>query len=342
MTEVRRRVDPATSYLRRKLRTEVGPHGIRDWWAYDARGRHPDWSDGAYDAWDTNLTRFTTPDARGDRWPRWLGRSDHQRLIAGAGFDLWYSDNNMWQPRSDADWNRDGVDDNPDDATVQGWWRRGQRAYYETAERLEPATPVMVNADSDLDGSVYPPAAKPFTAYRDVVGGAFMEHVIGASWSAETWGGWSLFMRWYHHIRTNLTSPAIVVFDAELSKPKDYQAFRYAFSSCLMGNGYFSGSTDYHAIRWYDKYDLAGAGTTKWLGRPLDPPALHRWQHGVYRREFQHGLVLVNPKGNGPQTVTIGPGYRHFLGSQDPDVNDGQPVTQVTLQDRDASFLVRD
>ena len=342
MTEVRRRHDPATSYLRRKLQSEAGPHGVGDWWAYDAAGRHTDWSGGAYDAWDTNLTRFTTPDADGEHWPQWLAGADYKRLISGAGLDLWYSDNNMWEPRSVADWNRDGVDDDPADPTVQRWWRQGQRDYYVAAKRIAPHLPVMVNADSDLDGRVYPPDAKPFSTYQGIVGGAFLEHVMGESWSVETWGGWSLMMRWYRHVGTNLVAPGIVVFDAELGKPTDYQTFRYAFASCLMGNGYFSGSTDYHAVQWYDEYDLAGHGSTKWLGRPLGPPVRHPWQDGVYRRDFQHGVVLVNPKGNGTQTVTIGPGFRHFRGTQDPEVNDGAPVTQVTLADRDGVLLVRD
>jgi hypothetical protein len=50
----------------------------------------------------------------------------------------------------------------------------------------------------------------------------------------------------------------------------------------------------------------------------------------------------VNPKGNGPQTVAVGSGYRHFLGVQDPVINDGQPVSSVTLHDRDAVLLVRE
>lgn len=342
MTEVRRRGDPATSYLRRKLQSEAGPHGVGDWWAYDADGRHTDWSGGDYGAWDTNLTRFTTPDVHGERWPQWLAGSDYDRLIRDADFDLWYSDNNMWQPRSAADWNRDGVVDDPDEPAVQRWWRQGQRDYYETAQQIAPGLPVVVNADNDLDGRVYPPEAKPFSSFEGMVGGAFLEHVMGESWSVETWGGWSLMMRWYRHVGSNLVTPGIVVFDAELSQPTDYQSFRYAFASCLMGDGYFTGSTDYHAIQWYDEYDLAGKGSTQWLGRPLDPPARRPWQHGVYRREFQHGLVLVNPKGNGRQTVTVGSGFSHFRGAQDPEVNDGAPARQVTLANRDGVLLVRD
>lgn len=68
-----------------------------------------------------------------------------------------------------------------------------------------------------------------------------------------------------------------------------------------MDDGYFSGSTDYNQIVWFDEFDLAGAGTTKWLGKALDPPQTKAWQSGVYRRRFVNGMALVNPKGTAPR-----------------------------------------
>ena len=65
------------------------------------------------------------------------------------------------------------------------------------------------------------------------------------------------------------------------------------------------------------------------------------WQNGVWRRDFANGIALVNPKGNGPQTVTLETTYKHFSGTQDPSVNNGQSVTSVTLNDRDGVILLR-
>jgi hypothetical protein len=343
MTEVGRdRSDPAQAYLRRRLKTGVGPGGVGDWWAYDAKGRHTDWSGGAYGAWDTNLTLLTTPDEDGERWPQWLARAQFARLLQGAGFDIWYSDNNMWRPRSNADWDRDGHDDSVDDIKVRGWWRDGQRAYYDAAHAIAPGMPVMVNADSDLSGEVFPPGADRFGQYRKAVNGAFLEHVMGEDWSAETWGGWPLAMGWYHQVRANLAAPAMVVFDVRLRRPRDYQFLRYALASALMDDGYFSASTDYNRIAWYDEFDLAGTASTKWLGRAVDPPQVSAWRDGVYRRRFAHGMALVNPKGNGPRTVTIAPGYRRIAGHQDPAVNSGLKAVSITLGERDGILLVKD
>lgn len=342
MTEVTHNAaDSATAYKRDKLYAGVGPGGVGDWWAYDSAGAHTDWSGGAFNAWDTNLTLLTTPDANGDRWPQWLARADHQRLLAGTGFDTWYCDNNLWRPRSDADWDRNGVNDSRDSIAVRNWFRDGQRAYYDTARAVAPGMLIMVNADSDLDGSVFPANADNFTQYENAAHGAFIERAIGESWSVETWGGWVPMMTWYRHVRTNLLEPKIVMFDAKLAGPTDYRHVRYAFASCLMDDGYFSASTDYNTIAWFDEFDQSGAASTKWLGAPVDAPPNAAWQQGVFRRRFEQGMAIVNPKGNGPRTVTIEPGYRRIAGRQDPAVNTGQAATTVTLQDRDGILLVK-
>jgi len=49
----------------------------------------------------------------------------------------------------------------------------------------------------------------------------------------------------------------------------------------------------------------------------------------------------MNPKGNGPQTVTLETSYKHLSGTQVPSVNNGQTVTSVTLNDRDGVILLR-
>jgi hypothetical protein len=61
----------------------------------------------------------------------------------------------------------------------------------------------------------------------------------------------------------------------------------------------------------------------------------------VWRRDFDNGIVLVNPKGNGPQTVSLGGSFVKIKGKQDPTTNDGQTVTTVTLKDRDGIVLLR-
>ena len=46
------------------------------------------------------------------------------------------------------------------------------------------------------------------------------------------------------------------------------------------------------------------------------------WMQGVWRRDFDNGIVLVNPKGNGSQTVSLGGTFTKLKGTQAPTVNE--------------------
>jgi hypothetical protein len=132
-----------------------------------------------------------------------------------------------------------------------------------------------------------------------------------------------------------LAAPGLAMF-AMIGSTTDYQAFRYGFSSCLMDNGYFTfnSSEAYNDMPWFDEYNVS-------LGTAISAPPTAAWQKGVYRRDYSNGIALVNPKGNGPQTVTLETPFRRIRGSQAPTVNSGQNSNTVTLQDRDGIILLR-
>ena len=62
---------------------------------------------------------------------------------------------------------------------------------------------------------------------------------------------------------------------------------------------------------------------------------------GVYRRDFQNGVVLVNPSAT-TQNVPLERVYRKIGGIVDPLVNNGTSVTQVSVAPSDAIFLIGD
>ena len=53
-------------------------------------------------------------------------------------------------------------------------------------------------------------------------------------------------------------------------------------------------------------------------------------------------MVLVNPKANGTRTVQVEPGYRRIDGRQDPVTNNGEPVRDITLRERDGLILLNE
>jgi hypothetical protein len=177
--------------------------------------------------------------------------------------------------------------------------------------------------------------AAVLTEYQGMANGGVMEGYIGKSWSVETWGGWAATLAQYRKVMGALAAPKIGIFN-QWGSSTDYQGMRYGLGTCLLDDGYYSftdNTKQYYGVVWFDELDQnLGAGSTK-------PTAA--WQKGVWRRDFDNGIVLVNPKGNGPQTVTLESSYIKIKGAQDPATNNGQTVTTVTLKDRDGIILLR-
>lgn len=72
----------------------------------------------------------------------------------------------------------------------------------------------------------------------------------------------------------------------------------------------------------------------------IDDVKLQQGALDVWRRDFQHGIVLVNAT-NSPVTVPLGGTFRKINGTQVPTINNGATVTSVTIQPLDAIILLR-
>jgi hypothetical protein len=175
--------------------------------------------------------------------------------------------------------------------------------------------------------------------YFNMANGGLLESIIGQADSYET-VDFATMQTAYRNIMVALANPKLAIF-AQDGNLTDYQDVRYGLTACLIGTG-FGTAYYYHSdgasvggyagVNWFDEFDFN-------LGAPTQTVTVP-WQNGVYRRDFQHGIVLCNPKGNGSQTVTLETSYTKLTGSQDPTTNDGSTVTSVTLADRDGLILM--
>lgn len=68
--------------------------------------------------------------------------------------------------------------------------------------------------------------------------------------------------------------------------------------------------------------------------------SLKKGDPNLWRRDFTNGTVILNATPS-THTVQLGSGYRHIAGSQNPGLNDGQPVSEVTVGPDDAVLLVK-
>lgn len=298
-----------------------------NWWLRKADGSMTRWTSG-FDAYDINLTAFTRKDAQGKYWSQWLAERDYNKYFKPVPqFDIWYFDNVFEKSRiPSADWNEDGADDRNVDPRYSSMYRKAHLAEWREAHKLAPRLMLMANVDHDLSAP----------EYRGKLQGAFLEGMMGKSWSIERQHGWQAMMRIYHSVIRNTVAPRIVGFNV-WGKPTDYRFFRYAFASTLMDDGYFSFTDEakgYSSVPWFDEYDVS-------LGRPVEGAQTKAWQNGVYRRVYEKGMALVNPTGSSV-TVNVGSGYKRIAGSQDRGVNNGQAISgSITIPAKDGIVLVK-
>ena len=132
-----------------------------------------------------------------------------------------------------------------------------------------------------------------------------------------------------------------------LTSPADCQLARFTLGTACLGDGWAYIGQDRAACAFYDEYSVDAqhfpynvadydGKFTGWLGQPGDT----RMVNGCYLRWFDHGAVVVNPNGVRVK-VPLGMTMRHILGKKAPTVNTGQDTSSVTLEPRDARFLIR-
>lgn len=278
-----------------------------------------------------NTTSFVPSDSSGNDAMEWMTRYFVDNYYKpNPSIDGFFMDNVFWKTRVAGDWNLSGSAEKAGDANASAWLRQSYRRYFDLVKTLMPGK-LQIGNIADLGD---PKAVSP--ELQGVMAGGVIEGLMGASYSVESWGGWSKMMAWYRKSMALSAEPKLVVFNQKGS-PKDYQGMRYGLASCLMDDGYYSfsdASKGYYGVTWFDEFDAN-------LGQATSPPSTSPWQDGVYRRDFENGIALVNPKGNGTVTVTLEHDYWRLNGKQAPSVNNGQATRTVTLKDRDGIILLR-
>jgi hypothetical protein len=249
-----------------------------------------------------------------------------------------YTDNFFYQARVAGDYLQNGTTQS-DSAAPQNW----RNAYADWVTQLRAA----MGPGHMAWGNVADWGSGSIQGYNQVLDGGVMESAIGQSYSYET-QSWARLMSSYAIIMKALIPPGYLVFQQDGSST-DYQGMRYGLTSCLLDNGYYhfntAGQGGGNNVAWFDEMGSnlgpATAGPNNSNNGTYSNGELTVWQNGVWRRDFANGIALVNPKGNGVQTVTLETTYKHLSGTQAPSVNNGQSVTSVTLNDRDGVILLR-
>ena len=109
---------------------------------------------------------------------------------------------------------------------------------------------------------------------------------------------------------------------------------RYGLTLAMMADSYYMAVDG----QWYDEFWGGALGRRGYLGQPTGAPV--KLANGVWRRDFDHGIVLLNGSGSA-KTTDLGGTFHKLTGTQDPTVNNGATVTSVSIPDNDGLILLR-
>jgi hypothetical protein len=309
--------------------------------------------------WALNLTTSVS-----EHLPRFINDEIlATRLVDGVFYD-WAATSISWLNRRGVaqgrriDMTGDGIAE--PDSTVDRLWTLGYRYLLANSRRaFPPRTLVVGNAGWGTGWD-----------YDEALNGVMLEQFLeGAGEGAEErW--WETVMRTYAHYQTYALPPRVSIVMANRDDPDDTRFMRFALASTLMFDGYFSftnrttPTAAYQTARWYDEYavDWTSGTASKDLGakgylgspvsdafNPLDgqEKLLGVLESGVpgaggrvWRRDFENGIVLVNPSDN-EKEIDLDGRFRKIRGLRDSTFNDGAMVRRILLPSRTGVVLLK-
>jgi len=318
--EIRRDAATSGSILRKQLIQSMPAHS----YLTDSNGKKLSWWSGTY---ILNVTDNVSS-IKNNRFNDFLPHFVHDRILSTGLWDGVFYDN-AWDSITffvgkDVDLNNDGRPEaNPNIA-----WQKGMKYIYNETRRL-------VGDDFIIIGN------GTTRSYRDDLNGNMIENFLPSDWSPT--------MQTYKFYGEAGPKPEVDVINSNSQNgahggQDNYAAMRFGLGSTLLGDGFYSfdhGDQDHGQLWWYDEYNSD-------LGTALGPAIPHnttvaaptQYAPGVWVRQFQNGIALVNTTGQ-KQQVELGGEYEKFHGTQDSLVNDGSIVTETEINTDDGLILLR-
>ncbi len=312
--EIEKNAPISKSRMRQKLAARIDPR----WYAVNTRGQKLSFWPGAH------LLNMSTsaPTLEGKKMNKALAEFVAYELLSTGLWDGVFYDNTFdsitWFTGADIDLDLNRKKDNNPDQS----WRDGMNFLYDETRRLV--------------GDKYWLVGNGTTRfYRDKLNGQMIENFLPAAWSPT--------MRTYKYFHEAGPHPRVNILNANTfnqGSQVDYQKMRFGLTSALLVGGYYSfdfGDTDHGQTWYYDEYDADLGGS---LGQAVAGDGAKDFEAGVWQRNYEHGLAVVNSS-NRTQTVSLGGEYEKIRGTQDTRINDGAIVSEETLAPYDGRVMLK-
>lgn len=295
-----------------------------DWWLYEAGGGHVSFWVGN---WALNITD-DAPLVNGERWNTYFPRFLKEELMDTGNWDgiffdsVW--DTAAWVNDGDMDFNQDGIKESADEINAK--WRDGMKKIFSETRKRIGNSAIMIGNGGDY--------------YNGYLNGRMFE-----SYPSQYEGGWEGQTEKYFNFMYQGKSPQISVINGDTLNSghwNDFQDMRFALTSTLLDDGFFSydwGTENHGQLWWYDEFNI-----------PLGAPINEAWniystaptetKEGFWRRDFEYGTILVNSTSE-TKTYQLECTFEKYEGTQDTLVNNGDLVTSATIPSKDGIILLR-
>jgi hypothetical protein len=269
------------------------PTGISDWVGYtDADAQHPDWFLKDADGNRLHFKDYPTALVMDVANPAYqqAGLANVVSEVKAAGFDGVFLDDANASLR----WVLPGGSGECDKYPTDASWQSAAFSFLDQmAQQLRQAGLLVA---ANIGGSTVTPGL--WQKWNGPLDGAMEESFTngGAGRDSVANGQWLAKL---HHARWS-EAHGKIAFDHAVTARRS--GARYGLATMLLvanGENRFYASTDYEHEVWWPEYRTARA-----LGRPIGGYRVTR--KGVYRREFTHGVVLVNPRTRSAGRVQLG------------------------------------
>ena len=274
--------------------------------------------------WMINITD-SAPLDKNERFNDYLPRFIDEEILSSGLWDgifydnLW--DSVSWLNNGNVDLDGDGYRESAGELD-QAWQAGVLKILQATRNRVGYDYILMANSSS-------------FQDYQPYLNGRMFEDFPSLYEADGTWQG---NIGSYQAIRNYNVRPNIYIFNSTNAPQDNYSKMRYGLASALMFDDVYDSFDnsiyDHGQTWWYDEYNFS-------LGRALNLAYQltgDKNSNNIWRRDFVNGMVLLN-NSLSEQSFAIEAGYRKIYGAQDPVVNSGGELTEVTIGPRDALVL---
>ncbi|MFA5184650.1 MAG: putative glycoside hydrolase [Patescibacteria group bacterium] len=320
-------LDEIDSYDKAYLRQEFNQGIFSGWWLKDAAGnRISNWPD----TYMFNLTDGALPDAAGKRFYDYLPQFVADKLQTSGLWDGVFYDNTWgdvsWINSKTLDLDNNGSPDSQNAADIA--WSTGFK-------KMLANTRALVGRDFIIVGN-----GRVYDGYQPLLNGMMLES-FPSFW--ENGGTWTGSLQTYLKLPALNLSPQTTVINIYDKNQANYRRVRYGLASTLLGHGFFSYDYDvanHGQTWWYDEYGV-NLGPAQSRPYNLLASSSEILKPGLWRRDFQNGLALVNSTDRKQTYVFQKEELEKIKGHQDPTVNNGQKINYISLEPQDGLILLK-